>query len=369
MERNQSDGEYIAHVLELRRTKRLHGAVEQRIVALCAELVPELHAVKEIQGLAGGRNDLMLFKFNGRKVVIEVFATATQVSRDLRILDATHADTKIAVIIDKIADPSVFERFLRENPQTNYPFVFVGELLRDEHASAGGLKLRELIVSDEISRFKRFFRELSVTAFQRFVRECEVEGVPVVTAEKLSRSAVTFVEVFVTVILRKLVAMGFHPGSLKALATWLSKEKGVDFALEKVALGFNVFLYTDLKENFGYYSDIELLDFLRIGPDERQPYVMLSTNAVVWEIADTLMKSKPRLSRELRIFAGPSQIHTTKHGRGVIVSLPRGVSSLEILPPTPARGQKPLSDEEIRGMVRVCGFPTAPGDREEEAGE
>jgi hypothetical protein len=67
-----------------------------------------------------GRNDLLLFDFQGRKVLFEIFATKGQVSRDLRILDKTRADKKIAVIIDKEVDPGVWEQIHKEKPEGNY---------------------------------------------------------------------------------------------------------------------------------------------------------------------------------------------------------------------------------------------------------
>jgi hypothetical protein len=115
--------EVIEQIKEKRRSQLLHGEVEAKLIAMLERVIPQYYPVKEPQGLAGGRNDLMLFEFSGRKILFEVFATASQVSRDLRILDKTKADAKIAVIIDPEIDNRVIERFLKENPENNYPYI------------------------------------------------------------------------------------------------------------------------------------------------------------------------------------------------------------------------------------------------------
>jgi len=61
----------------------------------------------------------MLFEYSGHKILFEVFATRSQVSRDLRILDKTDANKKIAVIIDKEVDHTVLDAFIKENPEDN----------------------------------------------------------------------------------------------------------------------------------------------------------------------------------------------------------------------------------------------------------
>jgi hypothetical protein len=88
---NPVSPEYREQLLALGRAKRLHTAVENRLVELLKEAAPDFHALKGPQGLAGGTNDLMLSEFSGRRVVFEIFPTHTQVSRDLLILHKTNA--------------------------------------------------------------------------------------------------------------------------------------------------------------------------------------------------------------------------------------------------------------------------------------
>ena len=150
---------YIDWLLKRRKAQLLHGEVERRLIQLLARVLPDYHPVQEPQGLAGGRNDLMLFEFRGRKVLFEIFATKSQVSRDLRILDKTKADVKVAVIIDKEADPGVWERIHKENPEDNYPWLFISELFVDALLPVTELKLRELVLGDEEARLRRVLRQ------------------------------------------------------------------------------------------------------------------------------------------------------------------------------------------------------------------
>lgn len=115
--------------------------MENHLIKVFNKIFPSSIAVKEIQGLAGGRNDLIFFEFNKRKVLFEIFASKSQVSRDLRILDKTNADVKIAIVIDKEVDESVIQQFLKENPENNYSFLFVSELFNHN----GIYKLVELV--------------------------------------------------------------------------------------------------------------------------------------------------------------------------------------------------------------------------------
>jgi hypothetical protein len=328
--------------------------VEARLIEVCKDLFPEFHPLKEVQGLAGCRNDLMLFQFNRQKILFEVFGTASQVSRDLRILDKTQADVKIAVIIDKEVDPKVFERFLRENPEENYPFIFVAEIANPERSHEGRLKLHELITRSEALRFVRFMRNMSATAFRRFLSECRRDAILVLTEDDLRESTITFDKVFITMTVRRLHELGIRLAALKKTAKWMSKPGAVEFALQKVGLGFNLFLYTDLRENFGFYSDRELLDFLHIGPEVRAASTLLSINSIVLEILDNYYE-KPDfiVPRGLQVFAGRSTVFENPDGRLVTFSLPLQTSKIVVFPPMQIKGMKGLTAEEIIRAIEI----------------
>jgi hypothetical protein len=327
--------------------------VETRLIELCKEWLPHLHPVKEIQGLAGGRNDLLLFEFNARKILFEVFGTASQVSRDLRILDNTKADVKIAIVIDREVDPSVFKKFLRENPEKNYPFLFVGQLLRDDLVHEGRLRLHELITKDETLRFARHFKMLSRSAFSRFVSDCKREGMLLLSSDEIKEKKVTLQKVLTTVVVGKLARLGIGHGPLKELARWLSKEGAIEYAWRNVYLGLNVYLYTDFKGNFGFYSDTELVEFLRARALGTAPHVLISVNEVISEVLSNYYKGEVKPPSEPRLFAGASEVFDSEGGRVVTLSVPFKTCKIVVHPPLALRGKKSFTAAELLKMIEI----------------
>jgi len=324
-----SQKQYIEQIKALRKSKKLHTYVEDRLIELITRIAPEYHPIKEPVGLAGGRNDLMLFEFNQRKILFEIFASRSQVSRDLRILDKTQANQKIAIIIDKEADKTVLEQFLKENPEDNYPFLFVGELFREPTIDCE-LKLRELIAGDEEAKFQRMLRGKMGPI--NFFNICRKEGIEVLAK---GDKDITYVKIFVTVALGKCLNFGIARSKVKKLGKWLSDEQVIKYILLRIDLGLNMFLYTDFEETMAVYSDTELVDWIRIGFNFAQPYVFLSLNAIVYEIEDKYLnpmgESDP--NREIRITIGSSQMHKTTDGRVMIYFLPKDTKSIVMVPP------------------------------------
>jgi hypothetical protein len=347
---------YLEQMKKLRKQKLFHSFVQARLIEMCQQWFPYLHPIKEIQGLAGGRNDLILFEFDGRKVLIEIFGTASQVSRDLRILDNTKADVKIAVIIDKEIDPQVFEHFLRENPESNYPFIFASEVVDPSRAHEGRLKLHELITRDEVRRLSRVIEKLSTNAFHRFLSECRRDALLVYTEDDIRQGTITFHKVFVTLVIRRLSELGIALPALKKLAKWISKPGAVDFVVQNMTLGLNMFLYTDLRENFGFYSDIDLLDFLRIGSEIAEAHVLMSMNSVFFEVLDKYYTKKVLdVPRRPQVFAGHSQVVETPSGRLVTFSVPLRTDKIVVYPPWAGADKKGMTEREIVRAIEVAG--------------
>ena len=236
---------------QLRRSKKLHTIVEDRLIELMSQVAPDYHPVKEPVGQAGGRNDLMLFEFSKKKILFEIFATKSQVSRDLLILHKTHADKKIAIIIDKSIDSKVFETFLRENPEDNYPFLFVGELFQ-EPLQECLLKLRQLVLGDRFAEFIRMYK--ATVPRQSFLDLCLKHKIEVFTDEQSRTRSMTFTQVFVTLVLGKCLGFGIKRERVLELGKWLSTEGVVQHALRNSVLGMNVILYTDFANNFALYG-------------------------------------------------------------------------------------------------------------------
>jgi hypothetical protein len=275
--------EVIEQIKEKRRSQLLHGEVEAKLIAMLARVILQYYPIKEPQGLAGGRNDLMLFEFSGRKILFEVLATASQVSRDLRILDKTKADVKIDVIIDPEIDNRVIEKFLKENPENNYPYIFIGELFEQSLMHRATFKMLELITGNEEAKFNRMLRQRVST---NFLEMCKKEGLQILSSKDLESGSITFQKLFLTVIAKRLMDLGANQEQLKDLLRWMSDEEMLKFILMKINLGFNMFLYTDLNETKAIYSDNELMDWIRVSYQLPEARILLSLNCVVYYVID-----------------------------------------------------------------------------------
>lgn len=337
----------------------MHPEVEKRLAELLSRIVPDYHPVAEPVGLAGGRNDLMLFEFSGRKALFEIFGTASQVSRDLRILDKTKADRKVAVIIDKDVDGAVFDKFLKENPEDNYPFLFVGELYEDPPIKVS-LKLRELVMGDEEAKFQRMLR--ARIPRQNFYEGLRKEGIDVIVPGDGEAKNVTFKQVFVTLILLKCRELGVREEKLKRLGRWLSQDNVLKYTLARVNMGLNMILYTDFEGNMAVYADIELVDWIRIANQLPELYVILSMNSIIHEIEDKFFKLEEaeKSGRDLKITVGFSQIHETDEGRFVVFQIPSDTKSILMVKPASRPGDETAasSDEDY---IKIVEFNT-PGD-------
>lgn len=357
--RFSSRDKYIKWMRELRKRKEMHPEVERRLTELLSRIVPDYHPVAEPLGLAGGRNDLMLFEFSGRKALFEIFGTASQVSRDLRILDKTKADRKVAVIIDKDVDGKVFDKFLKENPEDNYPFLFVGELYEDPPIDVS-LKLSQLVMGDEEAKFQRMLRaKIPRESFYEGLRK---EGIDVLLPEDVKAQDITFKRVFVTLIIGKCRELGVREEKLKRLGRWLSQDNVLKYTLARVNIGLNMILYTDFEGNMAVYADIELVDWIRITHKLPELYVILSMNSIIHEIEDKFLNldEAEKSERDLKVTVGFSQLHDTNEGRFVVFQIPRNTKSIRMVTPVNQPGDE-TEELDAEDYVKMMKF-NKPGD-------
>ncbi len=138
---------------------------------------------------------------------------------------------------------------------------------------------------------------------------------------------------------------------IKKLAKWLSDDDLIEFVLNKLRVGFNVFLYTDFDETFAIYSDGELADWLRIGYQLPQPFSYLSLNAVMYEVdeARTVTAEKFLDGEEPSVLLGVSRVYEGEEGKIVDLSLPRNTSEINIILPM---DNTKLPDEYIK-MISI----------------
>jgi hypothetical protein len=281
----------------------------------------------------------MLFEFSGRKILFEVLATASQVSRDLRILDKTKADVKIAVIIDPEIDSSVIERFLKENPEDNYPYIFIGELFEQSLMHQVVWKMLEITTGNEEAKFKRMLNQKIST---NFLEMCKKEGLQILSSEDLESKNITFQKLFLTVITKRLMDLGANREQLRDLLRWMSDEEMLKFILMKINFGFNMFLYTDLNETKAIYSDNELMDWIRASYILPEARILLSLNCVVSYVIDNFYKDADNFTfnRQIIFTIGNSEMINEPDGKIITLSIPRNTKQIHVYRP-----MKPHSDK------------------------
>jgi hypothetical protein len=290
----------------------------------------------------------MLFEFSGKKVLFEIFGTRSQVSRDLRILDKTKADKKIAIIIDKEVDRTVFEAFIKENPEDNYPFIFISELF-EEPPIVCTLKIKELILGDEEAKFLRMLR--TKVPKEDFFSMCKKEGIEVLLQDDIKSGNITFTKMLTTVFLGKCLKFGIPREKVKDLGLWFSGNDVINYAMRKISAGMNVILYTDFVENFSVYSDIDLSDWIRASYLFPQPFLIMSLNALILEIDEKYLRPESRIFArpEPTVYSGMSEVYESSAGNLVVCSLPKETYSVVIIPPL---GEKKLADDYLK-MVQI----------------
>jgi hypothetical protein len=137
---------FATYVDKEKKEKRLHSRVAERLSGLLKRLYPDSSPLPEVGGILGGRNDLIQFFPNGRRVVFELFATVSQVPQDLRLLEQSTADVKIAILLDGQINPDLAKEYFRKKPD-HFPYLWLSDVLMPERESTCLEQLREMIES------------------------------------------------------------------------------------------------------------------------------------------------------------------------------------------------------------------------------
>ena len=102
-------------------------------------------------------------------------------------------------------------------------------------------------------------------------------------------------------ILSKLVSLGVPINKLRKLASWLNKTTAIDYLIQQMSYGLNMFLCTDLEGNFAFYSEGETYEIvISISDRMDSPTIVLPVNKLVGNVLDKLGIEKPKISNELR---------------------------------------------------------------------
>jgi hypothetical protein len=93
-----------------------------------------------------GRNDLVHYLFDGRRVVFEVFTSTSQVPHDLRLLERAQAHARVAILLDEAVDARLAREYFRKCPDA-FPFLWVSDILDPQQEAATAAKLATLLTA------------------------------------------------------------------------------------------------------------------------------------------------------------------------------------------------------------------------------
>lgn len=131
---------------DLKRKRRLHPIAEKRLALLLQDIYPDEYSIAEPGEIPGGRSDLAFYFGSGRYAVFEVFATISQVAQDLRHLEQSNAQARIAILTDPALDGGkIFEEYFRKRPRDPFPWVKLSDVLIVENETKAKEQLKQYI--------------------------------------------------------------------------------------------------------------------------------------------------------------------------------------------------------------------------------
>jgi hypothetical protein len=130
----------------LKRGKKLHPLVEARLAALLQDMWPDAHAKPEPGEMPGGRSDLGFYFKDGRYAVFEIFATVSQVPQDLRHLEQSNAQARIAILTDpELDNGAIYREYYGKKPRDPFPVINLSDVLVAGSEEAVKQRLQEYI--------------------------------------------------------------------------------------------------------------------------------------------------------------------------------------------------------------------------------
>lgn len=124
--------------------KHLHTRSQKQLILYLNELFPHDYAISEVAGVLGGRNDLMHFAFDGRSAVFEFFFSPSQVPQDLRLLEQSKAEIKIAILLDKEINHRLADEYFHKKPNP-FPYLWLSQLLVESRKKCCLIMLHKLL--------------------------------------------------------------------------------------------------------------------------------------------------------------------------------------------------------------------------------
>ena len=271
---------YIKWAKDAKKKKILHKEVETRLASLLSKIYPDSYQVLEVSGIPGGRNDLMQFSFSGRRVVIELFFSPGQVPQDLRLLEQSKADIKIAILLDDAIDPNLSKEYFHKKPEP-FPFLDLRFVMLPEFEKFCLARLKELI--DEESPIVQMRRILSHPLGEklegRFKKQlAEIESkLSTNDMNKEAKSDITGKELIAMRIISQIKKLGVPIERLRSLYAFILSSYDHTFTI--ISVGLQAFLITDLNGQHAIWADADLADDLIVcGEKDDTAYIVICLN-------------------------------------------------------------------------------------------
>jgi len=274
--------EFAAFVKDKKGRQKLHALAEQRLADLLTKIYPDAATIPEVSGVLGGRNDLIQFFFSGRRVVFEMFFSPSQVPQDLRLLEQSSADVKVAILLDREVDPKLATEYFRKKPES-FPFLWLSQVLVPRHAPVTLARLRELIDEDPtVTKLRRVLASPMGTKVEEYLRpqleKLEKVVWPSVAVPRLQD--LTVGQMIALKSIARIGEMGVPVAKLRSLFEWL--QESIDYAFTLVRLGMQAFLVTDLKGRHAIWSDADFADDVILGAENQdEPAIVLCLNKFI----------------------------------------------------------------------------------------
>lgn len=110
----------------------------------------------------------------------------------------------------------------------------------------------------------------------------------------------SIVDVIKLSIIKKLKDEGFPLYKLKGILSWLEYNPAIEFSIKQLIEDTNCYLYTNLEDEYGIYSDEELLDFLKLKKETERISIIFPINHLIKNILTSIKST----SLEVKIVSG-----------------------------------------------------------------
>jgi len=294
--------EYINRIKEYRKAKKLHPLVQERLTILLSKICPNNCTVDEVSLMAGGRNDLISFSFDKRKVVFELFFSVGQVPQDLRLLEQAKAEVKIAILMDDEVDKKVSREYFRKKPDA-FQFLWLRHVIDPYWENYCIGLLREMIEENSVINQTRELLaspqgEISARILKKQIAQIKEDyGIPK-KPKTIDLSKITGVQLACLLIIKRIKELGVPSDKLHSFIAWLSDV--MPRAFELVLLGFQTFIITDLKGNHALWSDGDLADDLFLAADTKpEANVVICVNEPINKVFSVMGHEKKEVQFHL----------------------------------------------------------------------